>query len=250
MAPKIDTASDAYLMLRYDEMYNGSNEFKTRLHNVVTSSRGLLLTLNPGPGGARYNPSNNSITVCRQDGNGGGNKPDTRVRDELFFELHNAKKSMALSELQGPKGYNVQSLRDDVKKAAGYAMAVEWTEWVNAAESTILVYVVNNQAGTNLLSHPPVFRPEFDPGADSWRDFKNYLRTQVSGGHTAEYDAAATDDRWKGYAILRAVAGRESANLTIVENEIAPTPPQQPHINPRYNPFRWDLVAKLDLQRY
>lgn len=249
MAPKIDSTSNAYLTQRYDELYNASADFKSRLHNVVTSSRALKLVLDPGAGHADYG-SDNSITVCRQRSLG-VNKTDTEVRDDIFFELHNAKKSTAFSILDGSSGYNIASLTNDSRKAAGYALAVEWTEWVNVAESTILVYIVNSQAGTAgpLLTSPPEYRSQFDAGDTSWLKFSNYLDTQVATGHTSYYDDKASNgSRWTGYDILRVTTsnGRNSSDVTIVTNEIAPTT-GQPKINSRGNPFTWDLVKVLDL---
>lgn len=248
MAPKIDPTSDAYLILRYDELYNGSAEFRSRLHNVVTSSRSLKLLLNPVVGTAEYNPKENSITVWRQ--NAGGNKTDVELRDDLFFELHNAKKSMAFDVIDGPAGYNSGSMANDVKKLAGYALANEWQEWINVAESTILVYIVNIQAGAALLPSPPPYRAQFNAGPNSWMKFSNYLQAQSGiGGHATHYDAAATGPQWKGFRLLQVVASisGNSSYLEIYPNEIASTPPQQPHINSRGNPFLWDLVKKLQL---
>lgn len=248
MAPNIDPNSSQFLVDRYDELYNGSASFRSRLHNIVTSRRALRLDLDPSPGDALYDPSDNSITVYRVRSSG-GDKTHTEVRNDLFFEMHNAKKAMAFAALDGSTGYNVDSLRNDIKKQAGYAIATEWTEWVNVAESTILVYMVNNEAGAALLSSPPEFRQQFDPGPDSWLRFANYLKQQVNAHHTAHYDPAATNDQWKGYAILRVVTatGRYNSDLEIYRNEIAPTPPQQPHINSRGNPFTWELVKNLQL---
>ncbi|MEU9454931.1 hypothetical protein [Streptomyces sp. NPDC048277] len=245
MAPKIDNTSDAYLIQRYDELYNRSSEFRSLLHNVVTSMRALKLNLNPGAGAAHYDPTDNSITVWRQNsGGGGGNKTDEQVRDDLFFELHNAKKSMAFDTIRGATGYNLASLTGDVKKAAGYALSIEWQEWINVVESTILVNIVNSTPGAQLLPSPPPYQANFNPGAASWLKFSNYLQAQVKIGHTTSYDKAAPGQQWKGYDILRVVAsaGGNSSYLEITSNEIA-----SQKINSRGNPFIWDLVKPLQL---
>jgi hypothetical protein len=247
MAPNIDPSSDAYLVQRYDDLYNASAEFRSRLHNVVTR-RALKLVANPSPGDAYWDPASNTITVHRQR-SAGGNKTDIQLRDDLFFEMHNAKKSVAFEALDGSTGYNAASITNDVKKKAAYAVATEWTEWINVAESTILVYIVNAQAGVALLSAPPEFRAQFDAGPDSWLKFGNYLRMQVNTNHTFSYDPAATGAAWRGYDVLRVVAstGRNNSDLEIYTNEIAPNPPKQPSINTRGNPFDWSLIKGIQL---
>jgi len=50
MAPKVDQVnSDPGLFQRYDELYT-TGAFKSRLHNIVTTSRALLLLSAPGVG--------------------------------------------------------------------------------------------------------------------------------------------------------------------------------------------------------
>lgn len=249
MAPKIADSSDAYLKQRYDEMYNGSAEFKTRLHNIVTNARVLTLNLDPGQGDAEYNPQTNTITIWRQRADGSGDKTDTQVRDDLLFELHNARKSMNFNAISGTNGYNTVMLVGDAKKSAGYAIAVEWTEWINVVESTVMVYIVNAQSGAALLPSPPPFRSQFDDGPASWRKFENYLKAQVQSCHTANYDQAATGPTWKGYAILRAAfpAGRDTAAVEVSTAEITPLPGGKPYLKIRGNPFTFELVKALNL---
>src|SRR4051794_8019811 len=115
MAPKIDPTSDPTLVQRYDELYNNSDAFKSRLHNVVTTSRTLKLVSVAGAGDADYDAATNTIRVWQQ--NGGGPKTHTEIRDDIFFELHNAKKAMAFADIGGLKGYNIAALANDIKKA-------------------------------------------------------------------------------------------------------------------------------------
>jgi hypothetical protein len=247
VAPKIDPKSDAMLHQRYDDMYNNSTSFKSRVHNIVTNSRGLLLTLDTGDGEASYNSKTNEVTVFR-NGLDGQPKTDTEIRNDLFFELHNAKKAAALSELVGLKGYNKAMLVGDVKKAAGYALAVEWLEWNNVAESTILVDVVNQEAAANgpLLSSPGEFRAAFNAGADSWTKFSNYLKQQVDLRHTDHYDAAAVPGgKWQGNRILEVVTPTQRDAVTISDAEIAGTV----RLKSRANPFTWELVNALRLNQ-
>lgn len=247
MAPNVDQASDAMLLLRYDELYNNSADFKSSLHNVVTSSRALLLVLDPGVGAAEYGADNNSIKVWRQS-SAGVDKTDEEIRNDIFFELHNAKKSMTFQDLSGGRGYNVASLANDSKKAAGYALAVEWVEWINVAQCTVLANIVNRQSAIGqLLQNPPEFQPAFNAGPTSWLKFSNYLQMQVTNGHTAHYDSAATPGgRWIGTQILQAVAARGTVDLEITSNEFSP-PGRPPRLNSRSNPFTWELVKALKL---
>jgi hypothetical protein len=246
MAPKIDPGSNALLVQRYDDMYNGSAEFKARLHNIVTANRVLKLLLDPGIGDADYDLTTHSIRVWRKN-DGGGDKTDTELRNDLFFELHNAKRAMAFAALDGPSGYNIASLGEDIKKRASYALATEWEEWINVAESTIRVYIVNQQAGTALLTSPPEYRDFFDPGDDSWLKFSNYVKLQVGGGHTVSYDKAATGPKWKGFRVLELATAKDGVAVAITANEITPGIGQQARINTRGNPFAWDLVKGFQL---
>src|SRR5438445_13649609 len=111
---------------------------------------------------------------------------------------------MSFDTLCGSTGYNAVMLVGDVKKAAGYALAVEWNEWINAVEFTVMVDTVNSQAGVALLPSPAVYRPDFADGPTSWRKFSNYLNTQVNTRHTVDYDKAANGPGWKGFSILKA----------------------------------------------
>lgn len=247
MVPKIDPKSNAVLMQRYDDMYTNSTSFKSRVHNIVTNSRGLLLTLDTGDGEAYFNAKTNEITVF-QNGLDGQPKTPTEIRNDLFFELHNAKRAMALAELYSLKGYNKAMLVGDSKKAAGYALAVEWLEWNNVAESTILVDVVNQEAGANgpLLSSPGEFRRDFDAGATSWTKFSNYLKLQVDHHHTSSYDAAAVPGaKWLGYRILEVVTPTQKDAVTFGDAEIAGTV----RLKSRANPFTWELVNALKLNQ-
>jgi hypothetical protein len=245
MAPKVDSSSNALLHQRYDDLYDNSAEFKSKLHNVVTSSRALLLVLDTGVGAAQYNPDNNSIKVWRQSATG-VNKTDEELRDDIFFELHNAKKSMAFQDLKGSRGYNVASLTSGSRKMAGWALAVEWTEWINVAQCTVTANIVNTQSTAGrLLKSPPEFQSCFS-GPTTWLKFSNYLKTQVAGDHTAHYDPAASGTTWIGNDILRVVATRSSTDLEITTNEFAPTG-RPPRLNSRGNPFTWELVNALEL---
>ncbi len=249
MAPKIDPRSDQYLMRCYDDLYNGSAAFKTRLHNVVTSARALILVLDPGQGAASYDAQTNSITVCRRREGDGGDKTDMQVRDDLLFELYNARKAMNFNTLDGPTGYNAVMLVGDVKKAAGYALAVEWNEWITTVEFTVMVDIVNSQAGVALLPSPAVYRADFADGPTSWRKFSNCLNTQVSTGHTVHYDSAAKGPGWKGFAILKAAfpIGRDATNIELSVGELTPPAGGTPYLKSRDNPFTWDKVKTLQL---
>jgi hypothetical protein len=249
MAPKIDPKSDPYLMRCYDDMYNASATFKTRVHNVVTSPRALMLVLDPGQGAAAYDSKTNTITVCRQRGDGSGDKTDVQVRDDLLFELYNAKKAMNFNALYGSTGYNAVMLVGDAKKAAGYALAVEWNEWITTVESTVMVDIVNSQAGVTLLPSPSVYRFDFADGPTSWRKFSNCLNVQVSTGHTVHYDNAANGLGWKGFAILKAAfpMGRDTTNVEVSTVELTPLPGGTPYLKSRDNPFTWEKVKTLQL---
>lgn len=248
MAPKIDRSSDPYLVQCYDDMYNGSAEFKSRLHNVVTTARALTLALDPGQGDAAYDLRTHTITVCRQRADGSGDKTDMEVRDDLLFELHNAKKAMNFQDLYGSNGYNAVMLVGDAKKAAGYALAVEWNEWVNVVEFTVMVDIVNNQAGHQLLPSPSVYRHDFAAPL-SWRKFANCLNDQVSTMHTAGYDPAATGPQWRGFAILKAAfpPGRDTTPIEASDVELTLLPGNKPYFKTRANPFTWEKVKVLQL---
>lgn len=248
MAPKIAPTSDPVLIQRYDELYNNSDAFKSRLHNVVTTSRALTLVSVPGVGGASYETATNTIRVWQQ--NPGGPKTNTEIRDDIFFELHNAKKAMAFADISGLKGYNIASLTNDVKKAAGYALAVEWAEWNNVAECVILNDIVNVQAaGAGPLLHTPSpFRAPFTAPGDNWMKFEHYLTEQIQTGHTGHYDAAASNPTWIGKEILKQVAAKSSDAVEIYQNELNPPPGRRPNINFRGNPFLWELVKNLKLR--
>jgi len=246
MAPKVDQVnSDPGLFQRYDELYT-TGAFKSRLHNIVTTSRALLLLSAPGVGAAHYDPSNNSITVWQQSAVGVA-KTNMELRDDIFFEIHNAKKSMAFNDLHAAKGYNRESLASGgSKKKAGYALAVEWVEWNNVAESVILTARVNNESAMGqLLPAPPVYQGAFAPGAASWLKFSNYLDAQLASGHTASYDPAAAPPAtgWLGKKILAALAAKNKTDLEITANEMAPTG----SLNTRANPFTWELLNTLQL---
>src|SRR4051812_45537571 len=160
----------------------------------------------------------------------------------LFFEIHNAKKSMAFNDLHAAKGYNRESLASGgSKKKAGYALAVEWVEWNNVAESVILTARVNNESAMGqLLPAPPVYQGAFAPGAASWLKFSNYLDAQLASGHTASYDPAAAPPAtgWLGKKILAALAAKNKTDLEITANEMAPTG----SLNTRATPFTWELL--------
>jgi hypothetical protein len=247
MTPKVDSSSNALLNQRYDDLYNYSADFKSKLHNVVTSSRALLLILDPGAGGAEYDTTNNSIKVWRQSSTG-VNKTDEELRDDIFFEMHNAKKVTDFQALQGSRGYNRESLTNgSSRKKAGFALAAEWTEWINAAQYTILANIVNAQStGGQLLKNPPEYQGDFS-GTASWLKFSNYLNTQSTENHTADYDpAAGPGTTWIGHDILRIVATGSGAALEITADEFAPTT-GSPRLKSRGNPFTWDLVNALQL---
>jgi hypothetical protein len=248
MAPKIDPTSDPILIQRYDELYNNSNAFKSRLHNVVTVSRALTLVSVAGVGAAGYGPATNTITVSQQ--NKHGFKANTEIRDDIFFELHNAKKAMAFDDIRGLKGYNTASLANDIKKAAGYALAVEWAEWNNVAECVILNDIVNAQAGGAgpLLPTPSPFRGQFTAAGNNWMKFANYLTEQIQTQHTGHYDAAAPNTTWIGKEILKQVAEKSSDSVEIYPTELNPPAGRQPSINSRGNPFLWDLIKDLKLR--
>lgn len=247
MAPKIDPTSDATLVQRYDEMYNNSPSFKSRLHNVVTSSRALKLVSVPGVGDADYTEATNTIRVWQQ--NAAGPKSPTEIRDDIFFELHNAKKAMAFADIIGIKGYNKTSLANDIKKQAGYALAVEWAEWNNVAECVILNDTVNAEAGAAgpLLHNPSPFRGPFVAPGNNWMKFEHYLDQQITSGHTAHYDAAATGGGWTGMKLLKLVSVKSGDTVEIYTNELTPPPGRTPAINYRGNPFLWDLVKTTQL---
>jgi hypothetical protein len=246
MAPKVDQVnSDPGLFQRYDELYS-TDAFKSRLHNIVTTSRALLLLSAAGVGAAYYDPTKNSITVLQQSSVGVA-RTNMELRDDIFFEIHNAKKSMAFNELDGSKGYNRESLASGgSKKKAGYALAKEWVEWNNVAEYVILTARVNNQSTIGqLLPSPPVYQAAFAPGAASWLKFSNYLNVQLAAGHTTTYDAAAAPPAagWLGKKILEALAAKNKTDLEITSNEMAPTG----SLNTRANPFTWGLLNTLQL---
>jgi hypothetical protein len=246
-APKIDQSSDALLIAHYDELYDNSPAFRSRLHNIVTSTRVLKLVLDPGVGHASFTLNDNSIKVWRYV-SPGVVKTAEQIRDDIFFELHNARKAMALAALSGSDGYNVASLAGDIKKKAGYALANEWMEWYNVAESTLLAVVVNSQSAIGqLLPSPPAYQGQFVAGATSWLKFSNYLDTQVATNHTAHYDpAAAPGQKWLGKEILRVVNTKGGADLEIYANEFAPAQ-QQPQLHSRANPFTWQLLKTLSI---
>jgi hypothetical protein len=246
MAPKVDQVkSDPGLSQRYDELYS-TDAFKSRLHNIVTTSRALLLLSAPGFGAAQYDPTNNSITVWQQSSVGVA-KTNMELRDDIFFEMHNAKKSMAFNDLDGSKGYNRESLASGgIKKKAGYALATEWVEWANVAEFVILTALVNNQSTIGqLLPTPPVYQAAFAPGATCWLKFSNYLNAQLASGHTTTYDAAAAPPAtgWLGKKILEALATKNKTDLEITSVEMAPPG----SLNTRANPFTWGLLNTLQL---
>jgi hypothetical protein len=248
MAPKIDPTSDATLMQRYDEMYNNSPSFKSMLHNVVTASRSLKLVSAPRVGDASYNESAHTIEVCLNNTNGA--KTATEIRDDIFFELHNAKRAMAFADIAGAKGYNRASLVHDVRKAAGYALAVEWAEWNNVAECVILNDTVNFEAGAAgpLLHVPSPFRGSFTTGGANWMKFTKYLDDQVASGHTGHYDDAATPGgTWIGPKILNQASQQSGAAVEIYANELNPAIGFAPKLNYRGNPFLWDLVRSMRL---
>jgi hypothetical protein len=246
MAPKVDQVnSDPGLFQRYDELYT-TDAFKSRLHNIVTTSRAVLLLAAPGVGGAAYDPDRNSITVSQQSAVGVA-KTNIELRDDIFFEIHNAKKAMAFQNLDGDREYNRQSLASGgSKKKAGYALANEWVEWNNVAESVILTILVNNQSIIGqLLPNPPVYQAAFAAGAATWLKFSNYLNAQLVSGHTTAYDltAAPPATGWLGKKILEAVATKSKSDLEITSNEMAPTG----RLNTRANPFTWTLVNTVQL---
>jgi hypothetical protein len=247
VAPNVDKKSDPMLVQRYDELYDNSPDFRSSLHNIVTSNRALLLILDPGTGTAEYDADRNSVQVWRQRRDG-MLKTEEEIRDDMLFELHNAKKFMTFEEISGSRGYNAGMLVGDSKKSAGHALAVEWVEWMNVAQCTVLANIVNAQSSKGpLLRNPPEFQGAFVSDPNTWLKFSNYLKMQVSLGHTERYDPAAKPGAtWLGTKILQAVAALRKQDLEITLNEFAPNQ-GMPRLNSRSNPFTWEQVKTVSL---
>jgi Domain of unknown function (DUF4157) len=238
--PKVADNSSNYLKFRYMALLR-SDTFKKEVHKIITSSKEITLELVQGVGTADYDHETHTIRIWRQTATNGlpRNKSDKEIRNDLIFELHNAKKRGEFSRLH--ETYNIKGLDDDNKNAF-LALAMEWIEWFHLAEQVIRIENIRNDTSTDLLTNE--FKQYFLTG--TWRSFREYLRDQIEAGHTKYYDDKAVDNyKWKGWNILKKIEaeGNKTKILNISQDEFNPkVTGQKPHIKFRINPFTLDSM--------
>ncbi|MGL5064913.1 MAG: DUF4157 domain-containing protein [Microcoleus sp.] len=229
--------SSNFLKLRYKALLL-SDTFKNEVHKIITTSKEITLFLVDGLGTADYSYATHTIRIWNQTNENGIQryKSNQEIRDNLIFELHNAKKRGEFSRLN--KAYFIKGLDDD-KKNAAYALAIEWIEWFHIAQQIIRIENINKDASTNLLTNQ--FKVYFV--GDHWTSFRGYLKTQVETGHTKHYDKNAVNNLWKGWKILTSIEERKKGTVQINNDEFDPqVTGQKPSIKLRTNPFLLDSM--------
>ena len=212
--------------------------FQKEINEEVTKFYTLKLKMINGPGTADYNPEKHEINVYTKDADDKSKKIPTRVRDELMFELHNAKSHGLFEIIDGENQYNSAAFnaKSDPVKIAGYALANEWQEWRNVVESTIRIHRINSELkiGSKLTN---IFAGAFPDTSNYWLAFRNYLKVNVDSKHTSHYDSwSILKDNWVGWEILQMVEKKEGYKVLYTKTDFKAG---KFKMTARENPFLW-----------
>lgn len=174
--------------------------------NLVDSS-----AVGPALGPVDYSHDTHTIRVPLSQN--GVPRPHADVREDLLWEMHNARNRGALRRTPGvAQPLSAEESRTYAERVAASALSTEWTEWIRVVEHDIRATEINQRLGAGHVTR--AFAPAFAQPDAGWYLFTNYLRAQLATGHTAAYDPAAAQPNWKGAAIVQRYAGSAALRIT------------------------------------
>lgn len=194
---------------------------------IVTANQRITLTDSGVGGPTDYTHATHRIRIP-------ANANAAFRRDDMVFELHNAKKRGNLTRAHGmapPALGPSPSLEDRAvhkTRTALSALAVEWEEWVNVAEMHERCVLINAANAADIANGGPggfdvsdQFGGQYPVNGTGWYVFKNYLNAMRAAGHTAGYDANAGAANWIGMTILQTVSGTKANSLKITVKQLS-----------------------------
>lgn len=214
----VAAGSDATLTNEYNALA-ATPAFQV-LNRAVTTNTNITLVDSSIPGAVLgpvdYDSATHTIRVpLNQNGHA---RPLADVRDDLLWEMHNARNRGSFVRIGLPGvPVSVEDKRTHAARTAAAALAMEWAEWIRVAEQATRGGQINAALGAGYVSNS--FAPQFAAANSGWFLFKNYMKDQLATGHTANYDPAASPlPRWVGHGILQRYSG--SSSVKIADKEV------------------------------
>jgi hypothetical protein len=192
-----------------------------QLNQAVTRNTNIALVDSSIPGAALGPVDYTSLThTIRVPVNQNGvARPLADVREDVMWEMHNARNRGALGRVAIPgAAVTSEEKRTYAERMAAAALAIEWAEWIRVAEQATRAARINATLGAGHITN--AFAAFFAVADQGWFVFKNYMAAQLAGGHTARYDPAAAPpaNNWAGTALVQRYAS--SASLKITGREV------------------------------
>jgi hypothetical protein len=214
LAPSVDSAPGLV------EIYEGlmASDVFQNLARKARAHGQIRLAYSPDMLPARYDSLHHTVELPRAD-------PPEKLRDLMFFEMHNATAGAWHRNLMDDFGQAHASLTaggrlyDTHVNVAAYALAVEWSEWMKTAENYFRTRQADADLGGNRISN--YFGSGFDKADEGWFRFDKYLAVQLPNGHTAHYDPAATTPYWVGFGLMEKAQSVAPRALMISRDELA-----------------------------
>lgn len=210
----VAAGSDATLTNEYNALA-ATPSFQV-LNRAVTTNTNITLVDSSLPGAALgpvdYNSATHTIRVpLNQNGHA---RPLADVRDDLLWEMHNARNRGSFARIGLPGApVSVEEKRTHAARTAAAALAMEWAEWIRVAEQATRGGQINAALGAGYVSNS--FAPQFAAANSGWYLFTNYMKDQLAAAHTANYDPAASPlPQWVGHSILQRYSGSPSVKIT------------------------------------
>jgi hypothetical protein len=176
--------SDPTLAAQYAAMA-ATQEFQD-LDVAVTTNTDITLDDSsiPGPnlGPVDYNSATHTIRVPVSQN--GVARPLPMVRDDLLWEMHNARNrgslGRGLAAMPAAPG-SAEEKRTYKQRVAATALAIEWDEWMRVVEHNERTTQINNQLGAGYLN--PGFAGQFAAVGQGWYLFREYMAAHGNWSH-------------------------------------------------------------------